>query len=92
LISLFSRHTPRNTSDREIRGSWTRRIVFHLQWRVTPVAGSFQAAPLQVKNNSIGTGTVVFSGGGLPYDSLGLSSGTLTIGPGITVRGQKAPG
>jgi len=34
-----------------------------------------------------GGGTVVFAGTG-PYDSVGLSSGTLTIGAGITVRGQ----
>ena len=34
-----------------------------------------------------GTGTVTFNGPG-PYNALGLSSGTLTIGPGITVRGQ----
>ena len=34
-----------------------------------------------------GNGTVVFSGSG-PYDSLGLPSGTLTIGSGITVQGQ----
>ena len=34
-----------------------------------------------------GTGTVVFSGTG-PYNALGVASGTLTIGPGITVRGQ----
>ena len=34
-----------------------------------------------------GSGTVDFTGPG-PYNALGLSSGTLTIGPGITVRGQ----
>jgi len=42
------------------QGSPTRRIVFHLQWRVTPVAGSFQAAPLQVKNNSISAAETAF--------------------------------
>ena len=34
-----------------------------------------------------GSGTVVFSGTG-PLDSLGLTSGTLTIGAGITVEGE----
>jgi hypothetical protein len=34
-----------------------------------------------------GSGTVVFSGTGL-YDSLGIGTGTLTIGSGITVKGQ----
>jgi len=34
-----------------------------------------------------GSGTVVFTGTGL-YNALGMSSGTLTIGSGITIRGQ----
>ncbi len=34
-----------------------------------------------------GSGTVDFSGPG-PYNAVGLASGTLTIGPGITVQGQ----
>src|SRR5262249_38863165 len=34
-----------------------------------------------------GSGTVVFSGGS-PFNALGLTSGTVTIGPEITVRGQ----
>ena len=34
-----------------------------------------------------GSGSVVFTGSG-PYNSVGLSAGTLTIGSGITIRGQ----